>query len=338
VSADRILAADVGGTKARLALIPGEGRGKIGPAVAEATYMTHDFPSLEAMIDAFRSVHRGEVAAASIGFAGAVTNGCGVGTHVPWIADAAALARHLRVGRAHVINDLVASGYGVAALGPEELSVILPGSGRDGAKAVKASGNAAIVSAGTGLGETTLLHHDGDWIPVASEGGHADFAARTDLEIEVLRALRAQFGRVSMERVLSGIGLVNVARVLHARAGAGAAMKQHGEQAGGEEGLPAVITGQALADACSSCVATLDLFVSVYGAEAGNAALRGMAVAGVFLGGGIAPKILPALTDGRFRDAFLAKEPHRELLERIPVRVILTDRSALLGAARYATL
>ena len=325
-----VLAADVGGTKTRLALVPALERGRIGAPGAERTYLSADFPSLEAMIDAFRSSHDGPIAAVSIGFAGAVAEGRGVGTHVPWVADERALARHLDLPRAHVINDLVASGYGVPALGPEDFVTLIPGAPGEPA-------NAAIVSAGTGLGETTLLRHQGDLIPVASEGGHADFAPRTDLEVEVFRALRAEFGRVSVERVLSGLGLLNVARVLHAMDGAAAALARHLDEAGPDD-LPAAISGNALAGTCPSCVRSLELFVSVYGAEAGNAALRGLALSGVYLGGGIAPQILPALRGPAFRDAFLAKEPHRALLERVPVYVIRTDRSALLGAARYATL
>ena len=325
-----MLAADVGGTKTRLALVPSLERGRIGVPASERTYLSGDFASLESMIDAFRASHDGPIAAVSIGFAGPVAEGRGVGTHVPWPADERALARHLSLSRVHVINDLVASGYGVAALGPEDLVTLIPGD-------PGTPGNAAIVSAGTGLGETTLLLHQGDLIPVASEGGHADFAPRTDLEIELFRALRVEFGRVSMERVLSGLGLANVARVLHAMDGADAALARHLQEAGPEE-LPAAISGNALAGTCSSCVRSLELFVSVYGAEAGNAALRGLALSGVYLGGGIAPQILPALQGPLFREAFLAKEPHRELLERVPVYVIRTDRSALLGAARYATL
>lgn len=325
-----ILAADVGGTKTRLALVPALERGRIGAPVAEEAYASADFPSLEAMIDAFRARRDGAIGAVSIGYAGPVSEGRGVGTHVPWTADERVLARHLDLPRAHVINDLVASGYGVPALAREDLFTLLPGTPGEPA-------NAAIVSAGTGLGETILLRHEGDLIPVASEGGHADFAPRTDLEIEVFRVLRAEFGRVSMERVLSGLGLGNVARVLHAMDGTQAALAAHLAESG-LAGLPAAVSLNALAGACPSCVRSLELFVSAYGAEAGNTALRGMALSGVYLGGGIAPQILPALLGETFRAAFLDKEPHRPLLERVPVFVMRTDRSALLGAARYATL
>lgn len=328
-----ILAGDVGGTKTRLALVPSAGRGRVGAPVAEATYGTPEFPSLEAMVDAFLGEHRTPpIVAASIGFAGAVSGGRGVGTHVPWVADEQALARHLGVRRAHVINDLVASGWGVTALPPEDLVTLFPGD-------PDPEGNAAVVSAGTGLGETTLLRHRGDWIPVASEGGHADFAPRTDLEVEIFRALRARFGRVSVERVLSGVGLAHIAGVLHARDGAEAVFARHEADAGpGQRRLPAIVSSQGLAGSCPSCVRSLEMFVGVYGAEAGNAALRGMALYGVYLGGGIAPRILPALQWEIFGEAFRAKEPHRALLERVPVRVVTKDHSALLGAARFATL
>ncbi|HET7497562.1 MAG TPA: glucokinase [Candidatus Eisenbacteria bacterium] len=324
-----VLAADVGGTKTRLALVPALGRGRIGDPSAETSVASADFPSLEALLEDFRASHRARITAVSVGYAGPVTEGRAAGTHVPWTADESSLERRFGAP-AYVINDLVASGYGVPALGAGDLETLLRGSPGE-------PGNAAIVSAGTGLGESTLLRHAGDWIPVASEGGHADYAPRTDLEIEVFRALRDEFGRVSVERVLSGLGLGNIARVLHRREGAESALAKHLDEAGPEE-LPAAISANGLAGACPSCVRSLELFVSAYGAEAGNAALRGMAVSGVYLGGGIAPKILAALRWPLFRDAFLAKEPHRELLERVPVFVVLTDRSALLGAARYATL
>jgi len=325
-----ILAADAGGTKTNLALIPAAGRGRIGAARAFESYRSADYPSLEAMIDAFRARHDGAIEAASIGFAGPVSGGRGRGTHVPWIADERALSRHLGIPRIHVINDLVAAGYAIPTLPSAELVLLLAGN-------PVPDTNAAVVSAGTGLGETILFRHGGELHPIPSEGGHADFAPRTDLEVEVFLALRAEFGRVSVERVLSGLGLANVARVLHAKDGAGEAMARHEAEAG-VEALPATISRNALAGACSSCVRSLDLVVGVYGAEAANVALRGLALSGVYLGGGVPPRILPALKSPAFREAFLAKEPLRELLERVPVWVVMNDRATVLGAARYATL
>ncbi|HLQ66007.1 MAG TPA: glucokinase [Candidatus Limnocylindrales bacterium] len=329
-----ILAGDAGGTKTLLALIPSVGRGRVGGPAALETYRSADFPSLEAMIGAFRSRHPDPLVAVSIGFAGAVAGGRGVGTHVPWVADERELERLPGVPRAHVINDLVAAGYAIPALSAADLVTIIPGPG-PGRPAP--DGNAAIVSAGTGLGETILVRHQGDLVPVPSEGGHADFAPRTDPELEVFRALRAEHGRVSVERVLSGPGLVNVARVFHARDGAGDVMAGHMREAG-PDALPAAISGHALAGTCASCARSLDLLVGVYGAEAGNAALRGLARSGVYLGGGIPPRILPALKSDTFRDAFLAKEPLRGLLEQVPVHVLMNERASVIGAARFATL
>ncbi|HEX7077309.1 MAG TPA: glucokinase, partial [Candidatus Eisenbacteria bacterium] len=232
--------------------------------------------------------------------------------------------------RVHVMNDLVATGYGIAALSPEDLEPLLEGR-------ADPDGNAAIVAAGTGLGETVLVRIGGELVPVPSEGGHADFAPRTDLEIEVFRAIRARLGRVSCESVLSGPGLVHVARAIHERDRALDKWAVH-EREAADADLPGHVSENALAGRCPSCVQALEFFVTAYGAEAGNLALRGLALAGVYLGGGIAPRILPALHGGAFREAFLAKEPHRPLLERVPVWVIRNDRAALLGAARFATL
>lgn len=329
-----ILAADVGGTKTNLALVPSASRGAIGDAVATATRRSADFPSLEAMIDDFRKEHAssvpGAIHGASIGFAGPIADGRGEGTHVPWPVDAASLARHLRLPHVGLVNDLVATAYGVAALRPEALEPLL--SGRSAPEA-----NAAILAAGTGLGEVILARIDDDFVPIASEGGHADYAPRNDLELEVWRAVRARHGRVSVEQVLSGPGLVNVAEVLHAGSEA-AAWKAHGREAGGSEFLPGVVSRNGLERSCPACAEALELFVGVYGSEAGNLALRCVARGGVYLGGGIAPRILPALRSPTFERAFRDKEPHRALLSQIPVWVILDDRTALWGAARHSAL
>lgn len=326
-----VLAGDIGGTKTNLALVPATGRGTIGAPVAFESYRSADFPTLEAMLEEFRGTHDLVFDAASFGFAGAVENGRGVGTNVPWAADQASLARALSLPRAHVMNDLVATGYGIAALTSDDLVPILDGTARP-------SENAGILAAGTGLGETILAFVEDRHVPIASEAGHADFAPRTDLELTLFRELRVQFGRVSYEHVVSGPGLVNVGRVLHALTGAEKTWRAHEELAGGDGDLPGVISGNALAGSCPECAGSLDLFAGVYGAEAGNLALRCVARGGIYLGGGIAPRILPALQGETFRLAFREKPPHRELLEAIPVSVIRNERTALLGAARFATL
>ncbi len=326
-----MLAADVGGTKTDLALLPFVSPGKVrAPRVVE-NFLSADFPSFAAMLSEFMGRHpRKPIAAAGVGFAGPVAKGRGAGSNVPWPVDAATLARHLSLPSVALMNDLVAMGHGVPALKPRDLEPIQAGvPARDG--------NGCILAAGTGLGETTLARSPEGYLPIASEGGHADFAPRTDLEVEVFRALRARFGRVSYEHVLSGPGLVNVAEILHAGSSDRASWSRHRE-ASHASSLPGVISRSALEGSCEACSRALDCFAGIYGAEAGNLALRSMATAGVYLGGGIAPKVLPILKGETFRRAFRDKAPHVDLLTRIPVWVITSPHVALLGAARFATL
>jgi glucokinase len=204
----------------------------------------------------------------------------------------------------------------------------------------------AVLAAGTGLGEALLLNVDGRLVPGASEGGHADFGARTPRELDMVRDLSARFGRVSVEHVLSGPGIVNIYGFTHGLPGTGEELLvRDGAQANLCPGvgrvdavadLPPRISAAAAAATCPLCVETMDMFVSAYGAEAGNIALRAVATAGVFIGGGIAPKILPALQAGAFMAAFLAKSPMDDLVASIPVSVILNDDAALIGAAVHA--
>lgn len=328
-----VLAADVGGTKTNVALLPAkDGRG-LGEPLAVASYRSADYPSLEAMLDVFRAANAGAfarpVAAATFGFAGPIADGRGAGSHVPWAVDAASLARHLHLPRVGLVNDLVATCYGVVGLPPESLAPLLPGTAAPEA-------NAAILAAGTGLGEAILARGGNGFVAVESEGGHADFAPRTDVELEIWRVLRARYGRVSVERALSGPGLANAAEVIHARAGSEAAWREHADRAGSADALPGIVSANGLARSCPSCAEALDVFVGIYGSEAGNLALRCVARGGIYLGGGIAPRILPALRGPTFEQAFRDKEPHRPLLAGIPVWVVLDDRAALWGAARHA--
>jgi glucokinase len=192
------------------------------------------------------------------------------------------------------------------------------------------TGNAAVIAAGTGLGEA-YLHREGNQLkPIATESGHADFAARTDRELELVRMLRERYGRAEVEHILSGPGLVNLHRFTHR---GGECVVVHDLDS---PDAPARISQSALGGRCQGCADALRMFVSAYGAEAGNLALRGMATAGIYIGGGIAPKILPALGNGSFMDAFLAKGPLMSLLSQIPVHVILHEGTGLLGAAVYA--
>jgi glucokinase len=326
---DLILALDVGGTKTDIGLVPFVSKGKVGPPSVLETLPTGGHASFLDLVDSFRSRHGAKVRAAVVGFAGVVREGRGEGTNVPWSVDARALADHLGIRSAQMLNDLAAMGYGVAALGPGDLEPVIEG-------APAPDGNAGVLSAGTGLGVTILARIAGDFVPIVSEGGHADFAPRTDVELRVFHALRTRFRRVSSERVLSGPGLVHIAEILHDTPEARAAWTRHVAEDADE--LPRAVSENALAKRCDACVAALDCFAGVYGAEAGNLALRCMAVSGIYLGGGIAPHVLPALRTETFRRAFRDKAPHEDLMARIPVWVITRPHATLLGAARFAAL
>jgi glucokinase len=341
-----LLGGDIGGTKTLLGLFePGEPRPK--PLHVDE-FITLDHDGLESILAAFLEKHGArvsELAASSFGVAGAITDQVAQLTNVPWRIDAAEMMRH-GFRRVRLLNDLEAMAYAIPVLGGDELAVL-----QEGVRI--ASGNVAVIAAGTGLGEGMLLNIGGRLVPGQSEGGHADFAARTPRELEMVAALTRVFGRVSAEHVLSGPGLVNVYRFTHTLLkadGAGLGEGQLGAPAdiaagrtcdavgpvGDASEMPARISAAALARKCARCVEALDLFVSAYGAEAGNIGLRVVATAGVYVGGGIAPRILPALRNGRFMDAFRAKAPLDELVSRMPVAVILNPRSGLLGAAVHA--
>jgi len=321
-----ILAGDVGGTKTTLALF--DRRGGDWALVREDTVHSRDFPSLEAAIAHFLGGGpRAPIAAACVGIAGPVVDGRVTTTNLPWVVDERLLASEIPAARARLINDLEATAHGIAALGEHELVVLQPGVPR-GAGAV------AVIAAGTGLGEAIVVGEGPARTVVATEGGHADFASRGELEDHLLRYLRKEFGRASYERVLTGPGLVNVYRFLRYTGVAGesaqtAALMRDSDPA-------AVVTELGLKGADRLCEMTLNVFVSVYGAEAGNLALKTLAVGGVVVGGGIAPRIIPALTAGGFISAFRDKGRLRPLMETIPVRIALNPKTALLGAALVA--
>lgn len=335
-----LLAGDVGGTKTLLGLFT-SGAARPVPDQVDA-FVTLDYPGLEPMVEAFlraRGVATSEIDAACFGVAGAVTEQVARLTNVPWRIGCQQMKQALGFRRTWLLNDLESLAYGVALLGPSELSVLQAGRPAPG-------GNAAVVAAGTGLGEAILLNVDGRLIPGASEGGHADFGARTPRELELVRELTRVFGRASVEHVLSGPGIVNLYQFTHEAFGAGPELTPHSvaparlcDAVGTVEDvteLPPRISAAAEAGACARCVEAMEMFVSAYGAEAGNVALRAVATAGVYIGGGIAPKILPALQRGAFMAAFLAKAPMADLVAAIPVSVILHADTGLLGAAAYA--
>jgi glucokinase len=320
-----VLAGDIGGTKTALGLFDRTERGLV--LLREDTLPSRGFATLEAAIERFlAAAPRPALDAVCLGVAGPVVDGRSVATNLPWIIDERALAASIPATRVKLLNDLEVAAHGVLGLPESELHVLQPG--------VPRRGHMVLIAAGSGLGEA-LVVQDGDRrIVIASEGGHADFAPRDDVEEDLLRFLRKEFGRVSLERVLSGPGLFNVYRFLRdtgwTRESADVAERM---QAGDPS---AVVTEMALTGRDPMSAKALDIFVSVYGAEAGNLALKAMAVGGVFVGGGIAPRILPRLTSGAFASAFRDKGRLAPLMEAIPIRVALNPRAPLLGAARVA--
>jgi glucokinase len=321
-----VLAGDVGGTKTALALFDKTARGPV--LVREDTLSSRGFATLEAAIERFLAAGpRPKIEGVCLGVAGPVVDGRCVATNLPWVIDERALASAIPAPRVKLLNDLEVAAHGVLSLPEAELRTLQPGTPRHG--------HMVLIAAGTGLGEA-LIVQDGDRrIVIASEGGHGDFAPRDDVEEDLLRFLRKEFGRVSLERILSGPGLFNVYRFLRdtgwARESAQAAERM---RAGDPS---AIVSEMALAGSDPLCAKALDIFVSVYGAEAGNLALKAMAVGGVFVGGGIAPRILPRLTTGAFVAAFRDKGRLGTLMEAIPVCVALNPRAPLLGAAQVAT-
>jgi len=319
-----LLAGDIGGTKTLLGLFnPDPAR---PDRITTRSFSTPDYADLASMIDEFAgdsTVDQASIDRACFGVAGPVIGDTAQLTNGAWKVDGRNIAARFGWARVDLLNDLQAMAYGVTVLGESEVRVLQAGDPARG-------GNVALIAAGTGLGEALLHEVDGRLIPSPSEGGRADFAARTEREIRLLRALVASHGRASVEHVLSGPGLVNIHRVMHA---APCAIVEGVDR---PEDLPAAITSAALERRCPACAETLDLFVEAYGAESGNLALRSVSTGGLFVGGGIAPRILPALTDGRFIRAFRDKAPFEALLAAVPVKVILNSETGLLGAAVFA--
>ncbi len=318
-----ILAGDIGGTKTLLGIYRRAPERPEPIAAREFTTLAH--ASLGAMVREFLKGHggAGRIEAAAFGVAGVVRDEIARLTNVPWVVDAAQIVQEFGVRSVTLLNDLQAMAYAVPVLAGDELAVLQDGEAQP-------DGNAALIAAGTGLGEALLHNVNGRFIPSPSEGGHADFAPRTPREIELLEDLTRAYGRADYEQVASGIGLINLFKFTHD--GPCPALGQRTDSAA----IPPALTAAALGRRCPACVEALDIFVSVYGAEAGNLALRSVATAGVYVGGGIAPKIMPALESGLFMDAFRDKTPMSDLLAAIPVYVILNAEAGLLGAAVYA--
>jgi glucokinase len=324
-----ILAGDIGGTNARLAYFqPQNGNLQL---ISERVFPSREYSELGEIVSKFLegSATRPEVAC--FGIAGPVHNGRVETSNLPWIVEQSRLAKQIKLPVTLLINDLEANAWGIGGLTPQDLIVlnrVAPSSGNQKA------GNQAVIAPGTGLGEAGLFWDGKRHQVFACEGGHADFAPQGDLQIELLRFLAGRYEHVSYERVLSGPGLVNVYEFLSEKGGGDEPAGFANELA--HEDPAAAISRAALNGTNQRAEQALDLWISVYGAEAGNLALKTMATGGIFLSGGISPKILPKLTGPLFMRAFLNKGRLRPLLESIEVQIITNDKTGLLGAARCA--
>lgn len=320
----RVLSGDIGGTKTRLALV--EVTGTQVRILDETSYPSRNYSTFETLLDDFLA-GKDILRYAAFGVAGPVQGRVAQTTNLPWRIDAEGLERRFSFARCELLNDLEATAYGLPALQAQDLLTLQAG-------VPQTSGNAAVIAAGTGLGEAGLYWDGQRYHPFATEGGHASFSPGDELEIAFLRFLQQQHQHVSWERVVSGMGLLSLHQFLcayrKANVPAWLAEQMHSGDAA------AAIAGAALSGSDAICVETMDRFVHLYGAEAGNLALKVMSCGGLYIGGGIAPKILPLLQRGEFLAAFLNKGRMRPLLEAMPVRVVLNDRAALYGPALRA--
>ncbi len=324
-SENMVLAGDIGGTKANLGLFL---RGKRRPRLRiMETYPSKEAPSLEHVIDLFLEKHQVRVSSACFGIAGPVHNGrCGT-TNLPWEVSEEKLKNRFGWSHASLINDLTATAWAVPVLTKRELYALNEEKGPKGK-------NLGLIAPGTGLGMALLVWKDGEYVPVPSEGGHSDFAPNNRTEMALWQYLHQRLGHVSAERVLSGPGLFIVYCWLKF-SGQGEEPTWLADRIKAED--PAkVISETALAGNVPLCSKALDLFVSVLGACTGNLALTGLTLGGVYLGGGIPPRILTKLKEDIFLRAFTNKGRFEGLLKRIPLWVILNDKAALIGAARCA--
>lgn len=347
-----ILAGDIGGTKTNLALYdwPTE---RVEPVRVE-TFHSADYKSLEEILEEFLTPPKpptlldeidaapsepdetaGEslpeepikLTAACFGVAGPVIENHAQTTNLPWVVDGAAIAKRFAIPRVQLLNDLEATAYGILLLRPDEVEVLNPGTPPKKRQAL------ALIAAGTGLGEAILFWDGKSYRPMPSEGGHTDFAPNNDYEIELLRYLRSQFLHVSYERILSGAGLLAIYEYVRDT-------KKNEPTWLAEKikvGDPAAEIAEAgLKGQAEIAKQSLELFASIYGAEAGNLALKSLSLDGVYVAGGMAPKLIKKLQDGTFMKAFVNKGRYKRLLSNMPVKVVMNQQTALLGAASVA--
>ncbi len=319
---EKVLAGDIGGTKTHIALFSG---GKSRPSLKVIqTYSSGKFKGLDQIIERFIKVHPSPVKSACFAIAGPVVRGRCRATNLPWVVSERRMKSRFGWPHVQLINDLASTALAIPRLASREISPLNRARTQKG-------GPIGLVAPGTGLGEALLISHRGRHIPLATEGGHVDFPANTQEEAALWQYLHARLGHVSIERVVSGPGLFNIYSWLKDSGQYSEPRFMRRRIASGDP--PEVIARAAIQGAPPICVAALNRFMAVLGAVAGNLALIGLTYGGLYLGGGIPPKILPALRQGPFMRAFTDKGRFQDLLKRIPVRVILNDKACLLGAA-----
>jgi len=320
------LVGDIGGTKTVLAIAETDADGT--RLIGERRYASRDFASLEEVVARFFAEMGRTCETAALAVAGPVQDDQSEITNLSWAPSARHLEQALGLRMVRLLNDLEAMAWGIAALSPEDLEVLHPGE-------PDPVGNACVAAAGTGLGEAGLYWDGTCHRPFATQGGHADFAPRDDRELALLLRLQGRYGYVSWERVVSGMGIADIYDFLRERHGPGSSDPVREVAV---EAKPAAIAAAATDGSCPVCVETMQRFMDFYGRETGNLALKHMAVGGVYLGGGIAPKNLDLLRRGPFLAAFFDKGPMTALMRRIPVKVILEQRAPLFGAARFVAV
>jgi glucokinase len=318
------LAGDIGGTKTHLAIFKQE-NGEY-QMLKEKKYPSKEFGDFTTLIKEFVEGFS-NIEKMCLGIAGPIRNGVCRATNLPWVIDAKLLSKELGIKKVALINDLESNAYGLMVLKEEDFYLLNKGDSNY-------PGNGALISAGTGLGEAGLFFHKGRFVPFASEGGHTDFAPRDELEIALLRFLMKKYGsHISYERVLSGQGLVEVYHFL--LDSKREKVCDFVEERMKSEDPAKVISEEGVKGSCSACKNALHIFCSIYGSEAGNCALKYMALGGLYIGGGIAPKILPFIPESAFLSSFLSKGRMKPLLEKIPIKIVLKEKTALLGSVFY---
>jgi len=312
-----ILAGDIGGTKTNLGLFDVQ-QGKLN-RVAEKRYPSREHKGLEEIVADFVRVTGAKPSAAGFGIAGPVVDNRVRTGNLPWVIDGATMAKQLGLERVRLLNDLEAAAFGISVMGPTDLETLHAGVEAPQAPRV-------VIAAGTGLGEAILFWDGTKHIPTATEGGHADFAPHTDQQVDLWKFIKARSEFVSNELILSGRGF----KTLHEFLNPG--VRHPGFEDSSIDPAPE-ITRMALSKECPVCVAALDLWVEIYGSEAGNLVVRSVARGGVFVAGGIAIKILPVLKNGRFAAALQQKEKMTDFLAQVPIYVVLDEECPLKGAA-----